>query len=229
MENYSPLAHRRRIGLLGGTFDPIHYGHLAMAEEVYAALDLAEMVFIPAGQPPHKAGRTITPAEHRLAMLKLAIASNPHFTLSQVDIQRSGPSYTVDTLRLLREEWGKETAFYFVIGWDSLEELPTWYEPEGILAQLDYLVAISRPGYDERPGYREKLEQRLPGLKERLLVVPAPQLAISSTSLRQRVAEHRPIRYQLPEAIEQYIERHGLYRETQEGNKIYGTNAPGDR
>lgn len=206
----------RRIGLLGGTFDPIHYGHLVIAEEVRSTLDLAELVFIPAGHPPHKPGRTITVAHHRLTMLQLAIASNPHFTISQVDLERPGPSYTVDTLRLLREQWDADTAFYFIIGGDSLEDLLTWRDPAGILAQLTYLVAVHRPGYEEASGYRESLEARLPGIKQRLLIVRAPQLDISATDLRLRVAAGRPIKYQTPETVEQYIYLHGLYTEKQQ-------------
>src|SRR5947209_5033548 len=144
----------RRIGIMGGTFDPVHYAHLVVAEEVRATLHLAEMVFVPAGHPPHKPGAVITAAEHRVAMLKLALASNPHFAISLVDVERAGPSYTVDTLRLLRQQWRETIALYFVIGWDSLEELHTWYDPEGILVQLTALVAIHRPGYQEVHGYR---------------------------------------------------------------------------
>src|SRR6266550_6414227 len=194
----------RRVGLMGGTFDPIHYGHLVVAEEVRATLDLAEKVFIPTGQPPHKQEGTVTASQHRFAMLELAMGSNPHFSISRVDLDRPGPSYTVETLRLLREQWGELTALYFVIGWDSLEDLLTWYDPAGILQQLSYLVAVRRPGYNEHEGYRDSLEARLPGIKQRLLVVPAPQFDISSTDLRQRVAEKRPIKYQVPESVEQY-------------------------
>ncbi len=213
MHYYRPLPNMRRVGLMGGTFDPVHYGHLVVAEEVYAALDLAEMLFVPAGQPPHKPNRVVTGAQHRLAMLELAIAGNPHFSISRVDLDRPGPSYTVETLRLLREQWGELTALYFVIGWDSLEDLLTWYDPAGILQQLSYLVAVRRPGYNEHEGYRDSLEARLPGIKQRLLVVPAPQFDISSTDLRQRVAENRPIKYQVPESVEQYIKQYKFYQQ----------------
>ena len=202
----------RHIGVIGGTFDPIHFGHLVIAEEVYATLKLAQMVFVPAGQPPHKPEQVVTPAQDRLAMLQLAIASNPHFTISMVDLERPGPSYTVETLRLLREQWGEQTTIYFVIGRDSLEDLLDWYDPLGILEQLDYLVAVKRPGYTEEKGYIERLEERLPGIRQRLIIMSAPQLEISATELRQRVAEGRPIKYQVPEVVEQYILQHGLYR-----------------
>src|SRR5438876_7080415 len=138
---------KRRIGLKVGRFDSIHYGHLVIAEEVRTVLDIAEMIFIPAGQPPHKPGRVITPAHHRLAMVELAIAADPHFTISLVEMERPGLSYLVDTLRILRTQMGTEVELSFIIGWDSLEELHTWHEPLGILAQLDFLVAVNRPGY----------------------------------------------------------------------------------
>ncbi len=221
-------ATMRRVGVFGGTFDPVHYGHLVVAEEVYATLHLAEMVFVPAGQPPHKTREVITAAEHRLAMLELAIASNPHFTISLVDLDRPGPSYTVDTLRLLRQQWGEETAIYFVIGGDSLGDLLSWYDPPGILEQLSHLVAIRRPGYNESEEYYDWLEARLPGIKQRLLVVEAPQFEISATDLRLRVAEGRPIKYQTPDSVESYIIQYGLYRQKLDGSEreeIHDTNA----
>lgn len=221
-------ATMRRVGVFGGTFDPVHYGHLVVAEEVYATLHLAEMVFVPAGQPPHKTREVITAAEHRLAMLELAIASNPHFTISRVDMDRPGPSYTVDTLRLLRKQWGAETAIYFVIGGDSLEDLLSWYDPPGILGLLTHLVAVKRPGYNESEEYYDWLEARLPGIKQRLLVVEAPQFEISATDLRLRVAEGRPIKYQTPDSVESYIIQNGLYRQKLDGSEreeIHGTNA----
>ena len=215
MENHKRLPGTRRLGLVGGTFDPIHYAHLAVAEEVRVALDLTEMVFIPAGQPPHKLGQVYTQPSHRLAMVQLAIASNPHFTLSRVEIDRQGPSYLVDTLRILHDHWGPDTQLFFVIGWDNLQEFHRWHKSADILAQLTNLVAVRRPSYEEHIGYNE-LETRLPGIMQRLVVGSVPQLAISSTALRRRVAEGRPIKYQTPEAVENYIMEHGLYR----GNKL---------
>ena len=212
MEYYRPARDERRVGMIGGTFDPVHYAHLVIAEEARAALDLAEMVFVPAGHPPHKAGSLVAAAHHRLAMLELAIASNAHFSISRVDFERPGPSYTVETLRLLHQQWGEQTAIYFLIGWDSLEDFLTWRDPAGVLEQVAYLVAVRRPGYEEDSDYRDSLEARLPGIKERLLVVSAPQLEISSTDLRMRVAEGRPIKYQVPESVEKYIEQNRLYQ-----------------
>ncbi len=204
----------RHIGVMGGTFDPVHYGHLVIAEEVRATLDLSEIIFIPAGQPPHKAGHHITETQHRLTMLELALASNPYFRISLMEIERTGPSYTVDTLRTMREQVGTDVALFFIIGWDSLEELHTWYKAPDILTLVTHLVAVRRPGYEEDSTYNNILEQRLPGILQRLLVIQAPQLEISATDLRQRVAEGRPIKYQTPEAVETYIKENRLYSHT---------------
>jgi nicotinate-nucleotide adenylyltransferase len=206
------LPATRRVGLVGGTFDPIHYAHLAIAEEVRVALNLIETVFIPAGQPPHKQGQEYTHSSHRLAMVQLAIASNPYFTLSQVEIDRQGPSYLVDTLSILHNQWGPDTELFFVIGWDSLQEFHTWHKSANILAQLTGLVALRRPGYEANIEYNKELERCLPGITQRLVVIPGPQLAISSTDLRRRVAEGKPIKYQTPESVENYIIEHGLYQ-----------------
>lgn len=211
-----------RIGVIGGTFDPVHYAHLAIAEEVYQALQLAKMVFVPAGEPPHKVGYQITPVEHRVAMLERAIASNPHFALSLVDVRRSGPSYTVETLRLLRREWGERTDLYFVLGGDSLKDLPTWYNAPGVLAQA-VIVALVRPGYADLTTSRERLATSLPGIRDRLITLEGPRMEISSTDLRRRVAQGRPIKYQVPEAVEEYIFRHGLYRDEVSGQVVEDT------
>lgn len=197
---------------MGGTFDPIHYGHLVIAEEVRARLNLTEVLFIPTGDPPHKPGLSVTAAEQRASMVQLAIASNPHFVLSRIEIDRPGPSYTVDTLRQLRGQWGRQMGLYFVIGWDSLEELHHWYDPQGLLEELTGLVAVRRPGHVEEAEYRKVIEQRLPGITQLLHVVDAPQLDISATDLRKRVAEGRPIKYQTSEAVEDYILTHKLYQ-----------------
>lgn len=208
---YEP--HRRRVGLLGGTFDPIHIAHLIIAEEVYSQLKLDEMIFIPAGNPPHKLANRRTEARHRLAMVELATSTNPHFSISHIEMHRPGPSYTADTLRLLKEQYGTGTDLYFVIGGDSLKDLPTWYHPDEILAQLAGLVAVQRPGYREDSEYNKQLETRLPGLMQHLVSVVVPQMDISSTDLRRRVATGRSITYQVPAAVEDYIKQYSLYIE----------------
>jgi nicotinate-nucleotide adenylyltransferase len=222
---------KRQVGVFGGTFDPIHVGHLIIAQEVVAALRLDRLFFLPAGDPPHKRDHAITPARHRLHMVELAIAGNPAFALSLVDLERPGPSFTVDTLRLLHEQWGTATAIAFVIGWDMLDDLLTWHDPAGVVQQVDTLVAVHRPGYQMDPGYLARLGETVPGIKQRLLPLEAPQIAISSTDLRGRVAAGRPIRYQVPDAVEAYILAHGLYRQPpaawQEGRHPPPRHAPG--
>lgn len=196
-----------RVGVLGGTFDPIHIGHLVAAEEVRAQLGLDRAVFVPAGLPPHKLSNDISPVDHRLAMVKLAIASNPYFTVSRVDIDHFGPCYTVDTIELLRAELGPDIKLYFIMGSDSLADIITWHRPER-------LIRLCRLAVVERPGYRvdmEELERSLPGITSRVHFVNSPQLDISSTDIQRRVRQGLPIKYQVPEVVENYIYEHGLY------------------
>ena len=201
----------RRVGVLGGTFDPIHYGHLAAAEECRVALRLDVVLFMPAGQPPHKRGRHVSPVADRLRMVELAIGSNRHFALSRIDVDRAGPSYTVGALERVRRELGPEAQLWFVMGADSLADILTWREPARLL-QLARLAVVNRPGApDPAP---ERLEAELPGARARIDAVEIPDLAISATDLRRRVAEGRPIKYQIPEAVERYVEERGLYRPT---------------
>lgn len=196
-----------RVGVLGGTFDPIHIGHLVAAEEVRAQLGLDRVVFVPAGLPPHKLTNHVSPVEHRLTMVKLAVAGNPYFTVSRVDIDRFGPCYTVDTIELLRAELGPDVELYFILGSDSLADVATWHKPER-------LIRLCRLAVVERPGYRvdmEELEHMLPGITSRVHFINSPQLAISSTDIQRRVRQGLPIKYQVPEAVEDYIYEHGLY------------------
>ena len=219
-------AKKRQVGILGGTFDPIHQGHLIIAQEVVAALHLDTLYFLPAGDPPHKHDHMITPAHHRQHMVELAIAGNPAFAISLVDLERPGPSYTVDTLRLLHEQWGNGTSIAFVIGWDMLDDLLTWHDPAGVVEQADTLVAVHRPGYHLDQHYLTLLEATAPGIKQRLVPLEAPQIAISSSDLRQRVAANRPIRYQVPDAVEAYILAQGLYRQPIPAWQVNGHSAP---
>jgi len=198
-----------RIGILGGTFDPIHYAHLAIAEEARTQLGLDWVVFVPAGHPPHKPHVVITPAHYRLGMLELALATNPHFLISRVDLERPGPCYTVDTLVVLQEEWGAEAELWLIVGADSLLELRTWHHPERII-QLARLAVAPRPG---NPLRRAELERSLPGLYERMRMIQAPLLEISGTDLRRRVREGRPVKYYLPEQVEAFIFEQGLYQD----------------
>ena len=203
----------RRIGVIGGTFDPIHFGHLAAAEEARVKVELEKVVFVVAGLPPHKLDEEVTPVEHRLAMVELGIQSNPCFEISRVDVDRPGPSYTVDTISILQERLGEETELFFVMGLDSLVELPSWHEPER-LVRLCRLIGVSRPGFNVDLA---QLEAAVPGLSSRLEIIDMPEVDISSTDLQRRAREGLPIKYQVPEKVERYIQEHRLYRRQSAG------------
>lgn len=196
-----------RIGVLGGTFDPPHYGHLAIAEEARVRLNLEKVLFVPAREPPHKPGRPISPVEDRLAMVQAAIADNPAFTLSRVDVERPGPSYTVDTIALLQAQFGPEAQLYLIIGMDSLRDLPAWHQPARLLA-LCHVVAVSRPGYS---CDLVALARLLPAVTTRVILLDGPALDISATELQRRIRAGLPIRYQVPEPVRQYIYEKSLY------------------
>lgn len=196
------------IGLLGGTFDPVHVGHLIIAEEVRLKLALDEVLFIPTGQPWLKSERSVASGEHRLEMLKLAISSNPHFKVSTIELERPGPSYSVDTASALKDELGAEVELYFIVGFDALAELPIWKELSRLL-DLCQVVGVRRPGYAELDW--RSLEQAIPGVSSRVIVVDVPQIDISSTQIRERVAKGLSIRYLVPEAVEGYISKNRLY------------------
>jgi len=196
-----------RIGVFGGTFDPPHYGHLVIAQEAYARLGLAKVLFVPAGQPPHKPGRAISPPEDRVAMVERAIAGNRAFELCRVDLDRPGPSYTADMLALLQAQLGPAAELYLIVGMDSLADFASWHEPARIIS-LCRLVAVTRPGYAADPA---ALERVIPGCSERIILLEAPRLDISATELQRRVAAGLPIRYQVPESVRTYIRRRRLY------------------
>ncbi|MBI3943048.1 MAG: nicotinate-nucleotide adenylyltransferase [Chloroflexi bacterium] len=198
----------RRVGILGGTFDPIHHGHLVAAQEVYYRLKLDKVYFVPAGHPPHKPQKIITPPEMRVEMVRLAIEHHQGFDISRVDVDRPGPSYTIETLELLKQAW-LETQLHFIMGMDSLSDFLTWHAPERIIA-LTRLAVVSRPHYE---ADLQSLEKALPRLVENIDWVPMPWMEISSTDLQRRVREGAPIRYLVPPAIESYIQEHNLYRE----------------
>ncbi len=206
-----------RYGILGGTFDPPHLGHLALAQEVFARLALDRVWFVPVGTPPHKPGRPIGAAAHRRAMVALAIGDDPRFALCTVELDRPGPSYTADTLVALRREWGEQTWMAFALGWDMLLYLPQWHEPARVVAALDCVAAVHRPGTSTRRDELAPLEARVPGLREKLVVVPAPLLDISASQVRERVASGLPIRYLVPDAVCRYIAEHGLYLPDHQG------------
>ncbi len=196
------------MGVLGGTFDPVHNGHLIVAEEAKTRLNLAEILFVPAGQPWLKADRPISPAEHRLQMLRLAIADKSYFKLSTIEIERTGPSYTVDTIAELRDKLGSEDELFFILGWDSLAELPQWREPSRLI-KMCYLVAVPRPGCP-RPKLKT-LEVIIRGLSQRVMLMKKPEIDISASAIRERVARGLSVRHLVPEPVNRYIKEHELY------------------
>ncbi len=196
------------IGVLGGTFDPIHKGHLIVAEEVRAWLNLAEVLFVPAGQPWLKADSPILTAEHRVQMVRLAIADKPYFKLSTIEIDRAGPSYTVDTITELQAQLGAGDELFFILGWDNLAQFPQWKEPSRLI-KMCCLVAVPRPGYPH-PDLNS-LEAIIPGLSRRVIFLDKPEIDISASEIRNRVARGLSIHYLVPEPVDKYIKQHQLY------------------
>lgn len=199
---------RARIGILGGTFDPIHNGHLTVAEEVGLKLGLEEILFVPAGQPWMKSGRKVSSAEHRLEMVLRATASNPRFNVSTLELERPGPSFSVDTVEELRASLGAGAQIYFIVGFDALADLPRWKDPERLL-DLCQVVAVRRPGYTDFD--LGSLDVKLPGASGRVLVGDTPLIDISGREIRRRAARGLSIRGMVPEPVADYIEQHRLY------------------
>lgn len=209
---------REAIGVMGGTFDPIHLGHLAVAEEARDALGLVRILFVPAGIPPHKLDGAFAPAEDRVAMVGLAIAGNAAFELSRVDVDRPGPSYTGDTMTLLRASLladGTDADLTLIMSTETLAGLPTWREPRRLLEESRVAV-VPRAGHAS-PS-RAWLAEQFPGLEDRFDMLEGPRLWISSTSIRARVAAGRSIRYLVPDAVERHIADHHLYTVAERGD-----------
>ena len=194
----------RRVGIMGGTFDPIHHGHLVAAEEVRYAFALDKVVFVPAGQPWQKAQSAVTRAELRYQMTRLATAGEPAFEVSRTEIDRGGPTFTVDTLREFRE-CSPGIELFFITGSDAIMQILTWKDAEEALG-LAKFVAVTRPTHD-----LAAIETLSPQLRERIDVLEIPALAISSSDIRRRVAEGRPIRYLVPDSVALFIDEHELY------------------
>ena len=194
------------IGILGGTFDPIHIGHLVVAEEARIRVGFNEVLFVPAGQPLLKPDRNITPSNQRVEMVRRAIADNPHFKLCTIEAERPGPSYTVDTLTMLREQLGSEVGLFFILGRDTLAELLSWKEPKK-LVQTCRLVVAPRLGSKDL----QHLETEIPGLLDKIIQLDMPVIGISSSGIRQRIAQGLPIRYLVPACVEKYITEQKIY------------------
>jgi nicotinate-nucleotide adenylyltransferase len=193
------------IGVLGGTFDPIHIGHLIIAEEARVRLGLSKVLFVPAGQPWFKQDRDVTAAVHRVEMVRRAIADNPYFELSTLEVERSGPSYTVDTLTMLHKQLGGRTSLFFILGRDTLAELPLWKEPQKVVQLCRFVVP-------PRLGSRDlkHLEKAIPGLLDKVIQLTMPVIGISSSEIRQRIAQGLPIRYFVSPAVEKYMAEQGI-------------------
>jgi nicotinate-nucleotide adenylyltransferase len=200
-----------RVGIVGGTFDPIHVGHLLIAEDARVGLGLEEIVFIPTGQPWMKSGRTLSPPHHRMNMVRMSIASNPFFRASSIEIDRPGPTYTVDTLRELRQEFGGEDDLYFILGSDSSKEFHRWREPGEVL-RLCTLAVVPRPGSMDRD-----LSAISPSGSDKVVLLEGPLVDISGTKIRRRVSLGLPVRYMVPDEVEHYLRRYGLYRDAEVG------------
>lgn len=194
----------RRIGVMGGTFDPIHHGHLVAASEVQSGFDLDEVLFVPTGEPWQKSDREVSVAEHRYLMTVIATAANPRFQVSRVDIDREGLTYTIDTLRELKKQFPDDELF-FITGADALSSIITWQSYEELF-ELAHFVGCTRPGHEM------KLEVLADLPSDRVSMVEIPALAISSTDCRTRVEAGEPVWYLVPDGVVQYIGKHGLYR-----------------
>ena len=197
-----------RLGVFGGTFDPIHYGHLIAAAELRHALRIDRVLFVPAPRPPHKANEVVGSDSQRLAMVEIAIAGEPGFEVSRVEFDRSGPSYTVDTLAEIALTHPGASLHLF-LGEDALRDLPTWREPVRIL-DLAHLAVATRP---RSALDLNALVRALPEASERVTLVPTPSIGISATDLRSRVQQGRPVRFQTPDSVISFIRDHGLYRD----------------
>lgn len=194
---------------MGGTFDPVHFGHLRAAEEVLQGFGLERVIFVPSGRPPHKAAEEVTPPEHRYLMTLLATADNPQFEVSRIETDRVGPSYTLDSLRELRKSYSPETAFYFITGLDAILEITTWNRYMELFDLADF-IAVTRPGYDV-----QALSQLQKALGEerfaRIHPFPVTLLAIASTDIRRRVREGKSVRYLVPDPVVKYMQKERLY------------------
>jgi len=202
-----------KLGIMGGTFDPVHIGHLVMVDEALSQFGLDHVVFIPSARPPHKTDVESSPPVERLRMVRFAIEGNENLSVSDMEIEREGLSYTVDTLHELHRIHGENTELFFIIGVDALLEILTWKEPAELLAQSKF-IAVTRPGYSLENVYRAlpELENRGRPPAESVLDMGIPALDISSTDIRERVAGGRPFRYLVPESVWSYILQKGLYR-----------------
>jgi len=202
-----------KIGIMGGTFNPIHHGHLVTAGEALNQFQLDKVIFIPSGDPPHKNFSEEKIAEHRYLMTVIATSGNKNFFVSRVEIDRKGKSYTIDTIKELQKIYGESADLYFITGADAILEILSWKKTEEII-RLCSFIAATRPGYDisRIEELKERLFKRTNNNIKKIFVMEVPALAISSTDIRKRIKEKRPIDYLVPEGVSNYILKHGLYK-----------------
>ncbi len=214
-----------KTGVMGGTFDPVHLGHLAVAAKAHQQLNLSELVFMPAGHPYFKAAATVTPARHRVKMLELAIGNKPGYRISLLEVGRQGPSYAVDSMAKMKQDLTLADELYFILGWDSFLSLPLWHEADRLI-QLCRIVAAPRPGYPHPD--MDKMERQLPGISRRVIILEGPLVDISATVIRDRIRRGLPVDDMVPPAVGQYILAQGLYTDNnrtrlQRGSLTEGT------
>lgn len=213
----SQIKSFKKIAIMGGTFDPIHIGHLVTAEAVRDEFNIDEVLFVPTGNPPHKANLNITTTEHRYLMTVLATAGNDQFNVSRIEIDREGMTYTVDTIKELKNIYGKESKLYFITGADAIGQILTWKRADELL-QMCTFVAVTRPGYKSQE-LMDKVERLNKQFKSSVKFLEVPALAISSSDIRERVSKGRPIKYLVTEEVEKYIYKHKLYENQISFNK----------
>lgn len=200
-----------RVGIMGGTFDPPHYAHLILAQHAYEELNLTRVLFVPAGVPPHKQ-TTRTPVEHRVNMLKLALADNTHFVLSRVEIDRPGPHYTIDTVRIIQEQ-NPNAELYFIMGGDVFRDLPNWDRPQEMFRTCRLAVAVMRrPGFGNPDLRIDMHRDTIPDLENYTTLLHSPLVEFSSTDVVERMMQGRSVRYMIPDSVLDYIKEHALYQ-----------------
>lgn len=204
---------KQRIGIMGGTFNPIHHGHMVTAQEALSQFNLDRVIFVPSGDPPHKTDEEIAGAEDRYLMTVIATASNSNFFVSRIEIDRKGKSYTIDTIRALKKIFGRESTLYFITGADAILEILTWKDTDEIVTLCKF-IAATRPGYNlaRIEDLKKVLLNDIDEKEKKIFIMEVPALAISSTDIRNRIKLKMPINYLVPEGVRNYILKHGLYK-----------------
>lgn len=205
------LQKTHRVGIMGGTFDPIHLGHLVTAEAARSEFNMNKVVFVPSGQPPHKKGLEISNKEHRYIMTVLATSANPYFEVSRTEIDRPGESYAIDTVRYIRSKQQPDSELYFITGADAIMEIVTWKEVEELFEKCTF-IAATRPGFNLSEMKSKLLKKLTHNHLAKIIPLEVPAMAISSTDIRERVKDKRTIKYLLPESVENFIQKNDLYQ-----------------